>query len=166
MAKKQKRVSKANTDNQLAAGIKNSATQIWLAGLGAFSKAQMEGTRIFDDLVKEGQKAQDRAKKAALKAQADSAKFFADLVKEGEKTQHRATKAANSSIAEMRAKATGAWGKLEDVFEDRVAKALHTLNVPTKKDIDTLGKRVAELTAVTKKLAASSHVSGHSSSAH
>jgi poly(hydroxyalkanoate) granule-associated protein len=166
MAKKQKRVTKAKTDNELAANIKQSATQIWLAGLGAFAKAQVEGTRIFDGLVKKGQKAQDRAKKTALKAQADSAKFFADLVKEGEKTQSRATRAANSSIADVRAKATGTWGKLENVFEDRVAKALHTLNVPTKKDIDMLGKRVAELTAVTKKLAASAHVSGPSSSAH
>lgn len=166
MAKKQKRVTKAKTDNQLAANIKNSANQIWLAGLGAFAKAQVEGTRIFDGLVKEGQQAQERAKKTALKAQADSAKFFADLVKEGEKTQHKATKAANSSIADMRAKATGTWGKLEDVFEDRVAKALHTLNVPTKKDIDALGKRVSELTVVTKKLAASTQMSGQSSSAH
>jgi poly(hydroxyalkanoate) granule-associated protein len=166
MAKRQKRVTKAKTDDQMAASIKKSATQIWLAGLGAFAKAQVEGNRIFDGLVKEGQKAQDRAQKAALKAQADAAKLFAELVKEGEKTQHKATKAANSSIAGMRAKATGTWGKLEDVFEDRVAKALHTLNVPTKKDIDALGKRVAELTAVTKKLAASAQAPGQSSATH
>jgi poly(hydroxyalkanoate) granule-associated protein len=166
MAKKQKRVSKANTDNQLAVSIKKSATQIWLAGLGAFAKAQTEGTRIFDGLVKEGQQAQERAKKAALKAQSDSAKFFEGLVKEGEKTQHRATRAANSQLAGMRAKATGTWGKLENVFEDRVAKALHTLNVPTKKDIDALGKRVSELTAVTKKLAATAQASQQSSATH
>jgi hypothetical protein len=40
------------------------------------------------------------------------------------------------------------------VFEDRVARALHTLSVPTKKDLDTLSHRVAELTTVTKKLSA------------
>ena len=166
MAKKQKRVTKAKADNELAANIRNSATQIWLAGLGAFSKAQLEGTRIFGGLVKEGQKAQDRAKKAALTVQSDGTKLFADLVKEGKKTQSRATRAANSSIAEVRAKAMGTWGKLESVFEDRVAKALHTLNVPTKKDIDALGKRVAELTAATKKLAASAPMSRMRRSAH
>jgi poly(hydroxyalkanoate) granule-associated protein len=166
VAKKQKRVTKAKADNELAANVRKSATQIWLAGLGAFSKAQVEGTRIFDGLVKEGQKAQARAKKAALKAQSDSVKFFADLVNEGKRTQSRATRVANSSIADVRAKAMGTWGKLESVFEDRVAKALHSLNVPTKKDIDVLGKRVAELTTATKKLAASAPTSRTSTSAH
>ena len=165
MAKKQKRLTKAKTDGQLAAAIKNSATQIWLAGLGAFAKAQVEGSKLFDGLIKEGEKVQERAKKAAAKAQADSAKFFEHLVKEGEHVQNRATRAAGSSLADVRAKATGTWGKLEAVFEDRVAQALHSLNVPTKKDIDALGKRVSELTVVTKKLAASGHVSEHGSSA-
>ena len=140
--------------------------RIWLAGLGAFSKAQTEGNKLFSSLIKEGEKVQDRARKAASKAQADSAKFFADLVKEGEKVQHRASRAAGSSIADVREKATGTWDKLENVFEDRVARALHSLNVPTKKDINALGKRVSELTLVTKKLAASTQVPERSSSAH
>ena len=38
----------------LAGAIKDSAQQIWLAGLGAFSKAQEEGGKVFDTLVKEG----------------------------------------------------------------------------------------------------------------
>ena len=152
MGKKHKRLMKAKTDGQLAEAIKDSATNIWLAGLGAFAKAQAGGTRVFDALIKEGEKAQERAKKAAAKAQADSVKFFEDLVREGGRVQHRASRAAD----DVRAKATGTWGKLETVFEDRVARALHSLNVPTKKDIDALGKRVSELTLATKKLAASS----------
>ena len=39
-----------------------------------------------------------------------------------------------------------AWDKLEQVFEDRVARALHSLSVPTRKDVDSLARRVAELT--------------------
>jgi polyhydroxyalkanoate synthesis regulator phasin len=97
---------------QFAAAVRDSANQIWLAGLGAFATAQKEGTKIFEALVKEGESA-----------------------------QHRAAKAAEES-----------WGKLEKVFEDRVGRALHTFSVPTKKDIDTLSHRVAELTAVTKKI--------------
>jgi poly(hydroxyalkanoate) granule-associated protein len=166
MTKKRKRHIKVKTDGQLAAAIKDSATQIWLAGLGAFAKAQMEGTKIFDGLIKEGERVQERAKKAAYKAQTDSVKFFEDLVSEGEKVQHRATRAAGNSIAGVRAKATGTWGKLENVFEDRVARALHSLNVPTKKDIDALGRRVSELTVATKKLAASAHTPAHRPSAH
>jgi poly(hydroxyalkanoate) granule-associated protein len=163
MGKKLKRLAKAKTDGQFAVAIKDSAGQIWLAGLGAFAKAQDEGTRLFDSLIKEGEKVQQRAVKTAHKAQAEGTRLFDSLVKEGEKFQRHATKAAGDSIADARATATGAWGKLEHVFEDRVAKALHSLNVPSKKDIDTLGKRVAELTAITKKLAASTGAAKHRS---
>ena len=98
---------------------------------------------------------QDLARKTAYRAQADGVRFFEGLVKEGEEVQQRAAKAASHSISDARARASGTWGRLENVFEDRVAQALHSLNVPTKKDIDDLGKRVSELTVVTKKLAAS-----------
>jgi poly(hydroxyalkanoate) granule-associated protein len=153
MGKKQKRLAKAKTDGEFAASIKGSAGQIWLAGLGAFSKAQDEGTKLFNSLIKEGEKVQTRARQAALKGQAEGAKFFQELVREGAQVQNRATKVAGKSIADARAKATGTWGRLEDVFEDRVARALHSLNVPTKKDIDALSRRVSELTTATEKLA-------------
>lgn len=159
MVKKLRRRTKAEaevkTDGQLATAIKGSAGQIWLAGLGAFSKAQAEGTKFFNSLIKEGERIQDLARKTAYKAQADGVRFFEGLVKEGEEVQQRAAKAASHSISDARARASGTWGRLENVFEDRVAQALHSLNVPTKKDIDDLGKRVSELTVVTKKLAAS-----------
>lgn len=113
----------SGSDGQLAATIRDSASQIWLAGLGAFTKAQEEGSRMFESLVKEGEKVQSRIKKVA-----------------------------DDRMADARSKATGTWDKLEEVFESRVERALHSLNVPTKKDIDSLSKRVAELTAVTKKL--------------
>ena len=64
MAKKVKRVAAAAGD-QWATMIRDSATQIWLAGLGAFSKAQHEGTQLFNALVKEGEAVQKRTTKAA-----------------------------------------------------------------------------------------------------
>jgi len=111
------------TENQLAAKIRESANQIWLAGLGAFSKAQQEGVKMFEALVAEGEKFQERTKAAA-----------------------------DERLADVREKATGTWDKLEKVFEERVARALHTLSVPSRKDIDVLSQRVAELTEITKKL--------------
>ena len=47
---------------------------------------------------------------------------------------------------------TRTWDKLDKVFEDRVGRALHALNVPSRKDIDVLSRRVHELTVMTKKL--------------
>lgn len=114
---------KALSENQLAQTVKDSAQQIWLAGLGAFAKAQEEGNKVFDALVKEG-----------------------------ETIQKKTRKAADEKIAAVAGKAVGTWDRLEQVFEDRVAKALGSLGVPTRKDIDKLAKRVAELTAVVQKL--------------
>ncbi len=123
MPRKLKELAGEATENQLAVKIRESATQIWLAGLGAFSKAQQEGVKMFEALVAEGEKVQERTRVAA-----------------------------DERLAEVREKATGTWDKLEQVFEDRVARALHALNVPSRKDIDVLSKRVHELTAITKKL--------------
>ena len=124
MAKKLKALVEGKSDSELAALIKNSANQIWLAGLGAFAKAQEEGTKVFDALVKEGEGVQERARKTA-----------------------------DEKIADVKAKATGKWDKLEQVFEDRVARALHSLSVPTRKDVEALSRRVSELTHEVKKLA-------------
>ena len=127
MGKKLKHSASGEIDGQFVAAIRDSANQIWLAGLGAFAKAQEGGTKLFETLVEEG-----------------------------EKVQKRATKAAGDTIAEVKEQATGTWGKLERVFEDRVSQALHGLNVPTKKDVDALSRHVSELTVVTKKLTSSS----------
>jgi poly(hydroxyalkanoate) granule-associated protein len=125
MTSKLKSLADETSDGELAAAIRDSANNIWLAGLGAFAKAQEEGEKLFDALVKEGETVQTRAKKAA-----------------------------DAKVAEVNERASTTWDKLEQVFEDRVARALHSLSVPTKQDIDTLSERVAELTKVVKKLSA------------
>ncbi len=40
-------------DEQLAGKIKGSARQIWLAGLGAYTKAEEDAGRFFERLVQE-----------------------------------------------------------------------------------------------------------------
>jgi polyhydroxyalkanoate synthesis regulator phasin len=66
--------------------------------------------------------------------------------------QNKTRKVADEQIAVVTGKAVGTWDRLEQVFEDRVARALSSLGVPSKKDIDKLSKRVAELTSVVQKL--------------
>lgn len=133
MAKKLKSVA---TDSKLSSTIRESAQQIWLAGLGAFAKAQEEGNKVFDALVREGESIQSKTRKVA-----------------------------EDKVTEMAAKATGTWDKLERVFENRVAKALNSLGVPTRNDIDALTQRVAQLTAEVEKLSAASRKTVKSESA-
>ena len=63
MGRKLKALTDSLTENQLAMTVKDSAQQIWLAGLGAFSKAQEEGGKVFEALVKEGEIIQARTRK-------------------------------------------------------------------------------------------------------
>ncbi|HTS52341.1 MAG TPA: phasin family protein [Burkholderiales bacterium] len=118
-------------DGKIAQYVMNSAHQIWLAGLGAFAKAQAEGTKLFESLVKEG-----------------------------EAVQARAGKAANAQFAQMSKSASGAWDKLEQVFEERVSRSLNRLGVPTYNDIQALTKHVNELNASVQQLLAASQGAG------
>ena len=65
MPKRLKELAGEATENRLAMMIRESANQIWLAGLGAFSKAQQEGGKKFEALVAEGERVQERIKAAA-----------------------------------------------------------------------------------------------------
>ena len=56
MPKKLRELANETPETQLAAKVKNSANQIWLAGLGAFAKAQQEGVKMFEALVAEGER--------------------------------------------------------------------------------------------------------------
>ena len=58
-----KKLKSVAADSQLSATIRESAQQIWLAGLGAFAKAQQEGTKVFDALIREGEAIQKKTRK-------------------------------------------------------------------------------------------------------
>jgi poly(hydroxyalkanoate) granule-associated protein len=146
-----KKIQKSTEDKksgaQLAGTVKDSAQQIWLAGLGAFAKAQEEGSKVFDTLVKEGLSIQRKTQAAAEE-------------KISEATSRMATMATDLS-----SKASGQWNKMETIFEDRVAKALNKLGVPSAKDIDALIARIDELNRSVQKLSAKAGASGSHPSA-
>jgi poly(hydroxyalkanoate) granule-associated protein len=133
MVKKLKTLAKTE-DKQLASAVRTSAHQIWQAGLGAFAKAQEEGGRVFNKLVQEGTDLQKRTRSMAE-----------DKVSEVTGT---VTKVADG----VSKQASGSWDKLEQVFEDRVARALSTIGVPTQKDIQALTKRVEQLSKAVAQL--------------
>ena len=135
MVKKLKAMAnKSRGDNQLAGAIKESAHEIWLAGLGAFAKAQEEGQKVFKALVREGNSMQQRTMKATEDKVGDVAGRMNDV-----------TNKVTQVAAGLQKQATGTWDKLEGVFEARVQRALHRLSVPTNREINALAKRVEEL---------------------
>jgi poly(hydroxyalkanoate) granule-associated protein len=119
--------SEAPDASNLAQSVLKSSHQIWLAGLGAFSKAQAGGAQVFDALVKQGASLEARTRHAAAA------------------TAEAARGAAASKAKEMQAMAGGTWDKLEQVFQERVARALGQLGVYTSADVERLTERVNEL---------------------
>jgi len=107
--------------------IRDSASQIWLAGLGAFAKAQEEGTRMFDALVREGTAIQRRTQEAT------------------EETLTEAAQRISSMASEISSRATGQWDRLETLFEDRVDHALERLGVARAADLSALTRRIEAL---------------------
>jgi poly(hydroxyalkanoate) granule-associated protein len=116
-------------DSALAGAVKDSAQQIWLAGMGAFAKAQAEGGKVFEALVKEGMSLQRKTQAVAE-------------TKIGEVTGRMAGMATD-----VQAKAGQHWDKLESIFEERTAKALAKLGVPSAKDVAALNARIDALAA-------------------
>jgi poly(hydroxyalkanoate) granule-associated protein len=108
---------------RLGESVVDSAQKIWLAGLGAFSRARSEGDSMFNVLVDQGKALRDRAREAAdeavtnLRAQADT----------------------------TLGQAQGQWGKLEQVFEERVSRSLNRLGVLTRQEVEDLSRQVQEL---------------------
>jgi poly(hydroxyalkanoate) granule-associated protein len=116
-------------DSALAGQVKDSAQQIWLAGMGAFARAQAEGTKVFETLVKEGSSLQKKTQSAAE-----------DKITE-------VTSKMSSMASDAQARAGQHWDKLEGIFEERTAKALTRLGVPSAKDVEALTARIDELSA-------------------
>ena len=135
-----KKLQKMSADKaaspHLASAVKESAQQIWLAGLGAFAKAQEGGGKVYESLMKEGLSIQRKTQAVAE-----------------EKLSEATSKMANMA-GDIQSKAGQQWDKLENIFEDRVAKALNKLGVPSAKDVEALIARIDELNKSVQKMSA------------
>ena len=136
MVTKTKKSTASKRAAPLSSSVKDSAQLIWQAGLGAFNKAQAEGAKAFEALVKEGVNFQRKTQSAAEEKMTEASSKISDVA---------------SGIG---AKATGQWDKLETIFEERVAKALNKLGVPSGQDINALIHRIDELNKSVQKLSA------------
>lgn len=115
MTKKTKKVQKEMMD---------SASKIWLAGLGALSVAEEEGSKLFNTLVKKGEGFEKRGKKQLSKVQ----------------------NVVEDKVDTVVDKADSAFGKIGRGFDAKVADTLNKLGVPSRMEIQKLTKRVEQLT--------------------
>lgn len=134
-----KTTSASNPDLQaqaerLSRNLGESAQQVWLAGVGAFGRAQSEGTKLFETLVKEGLSLEQVTRKVA-----------------GGKVE-AVRDAVESKVGQARERASDTWDRLEKVFEERVQRALRRLEVPGREDLSALIDRVDSLNAQLRKL--------------
>ncbi len=120
--------------SSLATPVVESAREIWLAGLGAFSVAQAEsgklieqGNKLFEKLVSEGKQLEKKTRNVTGTAVGD--------IKGG----------VESKVGAVRQQAVDNWDKLETIFEERVARVLGRLGVPTAEDVNKLSERVQTL---------------------
>jgi poly(hydroxyalkanoate) granule-associated protein len=130
MLKKMKAAAEEKTGGEakdLAQSVLESSRQIWLAGLGAFARAQAEGHKVFETLVRQGEAMESKTRQAAVD------------------TAAAARGAAKAKAKEVQAIAGDTWDRLEQVFEERVARALRKLGVHTQSDVERLAERVDAL---------------------
>jgi poly(hydroxyalkanoate) granule-associated protein len=122
---------------QMSRSIVDSAQQIWMAGVGAFTRAQGEGSKLFEALVKEGMTIEKSTRQLATGK--------VDAVRD----------AVEDRVGVVRERAVDTWDRLEKVFEDRVQRALNRLGVPSREDLADLSGRVNELNGELRKLSKS-----------
>lgn len=114
--------------------IVESAQHIWLAGLGAFAKAQDEGTRLFEALVREGVSLEQKTRKVTA----------------GKANEARGV--VEAAVGQVKERSQETWDKLEKVFESRVSRALNRLGIPGSSELKALTTRVEELAREINKL--------------
>ncbi len=117
---------------QMSRSLVESAQQIWMAGVGALTRAQGEGSKMFEALVKEGMNLEKTTRSLATGK--------VDAVRD----------AVEGRVGVVRERTVDTWDKLEKVFEDRVQRALNRLGIPGRDEINALSTRVDELTAALK----------------
>ena len=172
--KLKKKVQRKPAARKAANPVVDAAREFWLAGLGAFSYVQDEGMKVvdrgnklFDQLVKEGTKVENKARK-------DLEGTFGEIRNEIETRVGEFRNDVESAVSEFRGEvesrvgdvrkdvesrfepvlvqgkkvekeASQRWDKLEGFFEERVAGVLDSLGIPSNDDVDALNKRIQSL---------------------
>jgi len=109
--------------------------QIWLAGLGAYNKAEQEGQRAFDHLVELGKDVE-----AHVRGHQDRESSHTQRTDNPTPSAHRKG------------------GKIENAFDKRLSSALQRLGISNTADISALSQRIDQLQQKIDTLTASHHI--------
>ncbi len=131
---KLKKKASAGASADRPKSLMESAQQIWMAGMGAFGRAQEEGGKLFETLVREGMSLEQKTRRFAT-GKVDEARD-----------------AVETTVSQVKERAADTWERLESVFETRVSRALGKLGVPGRDEMQALLDRVDELNRAVRKL--------------
>ena len=111
---------RSHSDRRSKMDFRKYTKQIWLAGLGAFSRAEEEGNKLFDSLVKVGEELESKT--------AD----FAD------NTVGKVTEKAKESVTDTK-------DKVEKFLDTGVNHSLNRIGLVTPKDLQHIEQLLVQL---------------------
>ena len=117
---------KKKKSKEIQNDIMESAHKVWLAGLGAVAMAEQEGGKFFSNLMEQGQKIENKSKKQVEKAK--------------------------GTVSGMKTVAESYWETFGRTVDDQMTAVIHRIGVPTKDEIETLTKKVEDLTVAVDNL--------------
>jgi len=107
--------------------VTGQAREIWLAGLGALSRLEQEGDKVFQTLVERGKDYEDKRSKQLQEATENFRKQQESLTEDVSKRLDDATKSVEKAVS------------------DTLNGTLGRIGVPTRDEVRGLSRRVGEL---------------------
>ncbi len=114
-------------DQRGDSNLRESVNQIWLAGLGAFARAQEEGGKLFDSLVREGAAMQGKTRTTAGEKMTQAGHRMADLADD------------------LTQRASGQWERVGSRVEQGMAQTLDRMGLASAREVAALQARVEAL---------------------
>jgi len=121
--------SKSASERKSVLDFRKYTKQIWLAGLGAFSRAEEEGNKLFDSLVKVGEELESKT---------------ADIA---DQTVEKVSEKAKESVTDTK-------DKVEKLIDNSVHHSLNRIGLVTLKDVQYLERLILQLHAKVDQLTA------------
>lgn len=114
--------SKSASERRSMLDFRKYTKQIWLAGLGAFSRAEEEGNKLFDSLVKVGEELESKTVDIA------------------DQTVDKVSEKARESVTDTK-------DKVEKLIDNSVHHSLNRIGLVTLKDVQHLERLILQLHA-------------------